>query len=84
MAIFDSSQPVSGLSTYGLAAIASGRTNGTFARTADLGALDDAARCHEGPVWGSRAAATVSPAKVGSGPVASVEQAAGEPCLAAP
>jgi|GEM_PF-7015736 len=42
-----------------------------LSRTADLGALDDAARCREGPVWGSRAAAKVILAKVGFGPMMS-------------
>lgn len=37
-------------------------------RTADLGILDLAAQWHEGPVWGSCAAATVILAKVRNGP----------------
>ena len=41
-----------------------------MSRTADLGALDYAARCHEGPVWGSRAAAMVILAIDRCGPTA--------------
>jgi hypothetical protein len=41
-----------------------------MSRTADLGALDYAARCHEGPVWGSRAAAMVILANDRCGPTA--------------
>lgn len=42
--------------------------NSRFLRTADLGALDYTAQCHEGPVWASRAAATVILANDGCGP----------------
>ena len=37
-------------------------------RSADVGALDYATQWHEGPAWGSCAAATVILAKVGFGP----------------
>ena len=40
----------------------------TLSRTANLGILDLPAQCHEGPAWGSCAAATVILAKVGFGP----------------
>lgn len=40
-------------------AIGAYRGNGSFVRTAYLGALNYAAPCLEGPVWGSRAAAIV-------------------------
>ncbi len=42
--------------------------NGRKDRTADLGALDYAAPCHEGPVWGSRAAAMAILANDRNGP----------------
>jgi hypothetical protein len=40
-----------------------------FLRTADLGAFEYAAPCHEGPVWGSRDVAMVIPANDRSGPL---------------
>ena len=50
-------------------------SKGEFVRIADLEALNDAARCHEGQVWGSRAAAMATLANGSSGP--------GVPCRSA-